>query len=73
MDFEPHNQWQPVAHVHCPGCRRTVQMDPKFVDGKLHRMRCLVCGHRGAQVSVGHTAEKAGRENVVLLKETLKN
>ncbi len=66
--FESHNRWQRIAYVRCPGCLRTVQMDPAFVDGKLHRMRCRVCGHRGARVSIGHTADKAGRENVVQLQ-----
>jgi Zn ribbon nucleic-acid-binding protein len=61
----PHNNWQAVIHVHCPACRRCVRMDPGFVAGKVHRLRCMRCGHRGAEVRVSHTAEKAGRENVI--------
>lgn len=66
--FESHNRWQAVAYVHCPSCRRFVRMDLAFVKGKLHRMRCKVCGHRGARVIIGHTADKAGRENVVPIR-----
>jgi hypothetical protein len=65
----PHNDWQAVAHVQCPGCRRFVRMDPAFVRGKEHRLRCRVCGHRGARVSISHTADRAGRENVVALRK----
>lgn len=60
--FEEH------AIVICPSCQRKVHMDPKRVSGKAHAMRCMRCGHKGAQIIRGMYPVQGDRSNVVPLR-----
>jgi hypothetical protein len=57
-----------TAEVTCRGCGRRVQMNPERIPVNSHnRLRCVKCGHRGADISL-HLDVRKAPDNVVPLR-----